>query len=209
MKSRDYRGGDKSTDLVPGLRSGGSRQKLNEDKVNTRVTLSDLEPRPTCKFEFKWVLGKKSLRVTKPSDGPKVVAWVRPETKTHESTSQTKNTTDLDQPIGPFDVGPIGKEVILQNHLEASSEAECKVNSMGQLDDPIEEDPTVAELAKEEEGSVSSDADAGAEIPCGPPPVKATLASSDSLLRSLVRVDLAENIHLEDLDTALVLGSTL
>ena len=80
---------------------------------------------------------------------------------------------------------------------------------MGQLDDPIEEDPTVAELAKEEEGSVSSDADADAEIPCGPPPVKATLASSDSLSRSLVRVNLAENIHLEDLDRALVLGSTL
>ena len=58
MKSRDSQGGDKSTDLAPGLRSCESRQKLNEDKVNARVTLSDLEPCLTRKFEFKWVWAK-------------------------------------------------------------------------------------------------------------------------------------------------------
>jgi hypothetical protein len=123
MKSRDSRGGDKSTDLAPGMSSGESRQRINVGKVNgPRVTLSDLEPRQTRKFEFKWVLGQKSLRVTKPSDGPRVVAWVRPETKTHEPQIKT---TILDQPIGPFEVGPIGKEVILQEASgEVSGEAE-------------------------------------------------------------------------------------
>jgi hypothetical protein len=171
-----------------------------------------VEPHPTCKFEFKWVLGQTSLRVTKSSDGPRVVAWVWPKSKTHESTSQIKNTTDLElQPTGPIDVDRIGKEVLLQNHLEASGKAESEVNLMGHLDDPIDVDPTVAELAEEDEGSVYSNADAKAKIeviPCDPLLVKETLASSDSSSSSLVRVDLAENIHLEDLDGALVLGST-
>ena len=113
MKSRDSQGGDKSTDLAPGLRSGESWQKLNEDKIKAEVMLSDLEPHPTHKFEFKWVLGKKTLRVTKPSDGPRVVAWVRPETKTHKPISQIKNLTNLDQPIGSCDVSHMGKVMIL------------------------------------------------------------------------------------------------
>ena len=150
-----------------------------------------MEPRPTCKFEFKWVLGQTSLRVTKSSDGPRVVAWVRPKSKTHEFTSQIKNTMDLElQPTGLIDVDRIGKEVLLQNHLEASGEAESEVNLMGHLDDPIDVDPTVAELAKEDEVSVYSDADAKAEIeviPYDPLLVKETLASSDSSSSSLVR----------------------
>ena len=80
---------------------------------------------------------------------------------------------------------------------------------MGQLDDSIEKEPTMAELAKEDDGSVYSNANANVEISCGPSSVTTLLASSDSLLRSLVRVDLAENIHLGDLNGALILGSML
>ena len=168
-----------------------------------------MEPRPTCKFEFKWVLGQKSLRVTKSIDGPRVVAWVRPKNKTHESNSQLKNPTDLEtQPTGPFGMDPISKEVLPQNHMEAFGEAESEVNSTGQLDDPIDTDPTAAVLAKEEAGSVYSDAEIEVVL-CGPPPVTVAMASIDSSSRSLVRVDLAENIHHDDLDGALVLGSTL
>ncbi len=96
---------------------------------------------------------------------------------------------------------------------------------MDQPDDPIEEDPTVAELANEEEGvysdedvdtmaepvneedGVYSEEDADAEIPCDLHLV--TVAPSESLSHALVRVDLAENIHFEELDETLVLGSTL
>ena len=74
MESQESRGGDKSADLTPGIQLRESWQKINENKVNSRVTLSDLEPHLTRKFKFKWVLGQKSLRVTKPIDGPRVVA---------------------------------------------------------------------------------------------------------------------------------------
>jgi hypothetical protein len=225
MKSRDSRGGNKSTDLAPRLSFGESRQKLNE--VNARVTLSDLEPCPTRKFEFKWVLGQKTLRVTKLSDGPREVTWVRPETKSHEPNPQLKNKIDQDQPKDPIEVGPIWNEDPLQKHLEATGETQCETNSMGQPDDPIEDDPTVAELANEEEGvysdedtdmvaelvneevGVYSDEDADAEIPCDLHLVTATVAPSESMSHALVRVDLAEKIHFEELDEALVLGSTL
>jgi hypothetical protein len=106
---------------------------------------------------------------------------------------------------------------------------------MGQPDDPIVDDPTVAELANEEEGvysdedtdtvaelvneevGVYSDEDADAEIPCDLHLVTATvgleldeaLVLDESMSHALVRVDLAEKIHFEKLDEALVLGSTL
>ena len=225
MKSRDSRGGNKSADLAPGVRSGESRHKLNE--VQDRVILSDLEPRPTRKFEFKWVLGKKTLRVTKSRDGPREVTWVRPETKSHEPNPQLKNTRDLDQPNDPIEVGHLWNEEPLQKHLEASGETQCETNSMGQPDEPIEEVPTVAELANEEEGvysdedvdtvaelvneedGVHSEEDADAEILGDLHLVTTSVAPSESMSHALVRVDLAENIHFEELDEVLGLGSTL
>ena len=96
METRDSRGRDKSAYLAPGIKSSESRQQFMEKKVNSRVTLSDLEPRSTRKYEFKWVLGQHTLRVTKSIDGPRAVAWVLPKNKTNESNLQLRNPTTLE-----------------------------------------------------------------------------------------------------------------
>ena len=208
METRDSRGRDKSAYLAPGIKSSESRQQFMEKKVNSQVTLSDLERRPTRKFEFKWVLGQNTLRVTKSVDGPRAVAWVLPKNKTNESILQLRNPTTLEpQPTGPFVVDPIGNEVLPQNHMEASGEAEREVRSTGQLDDPISTDPIVAVLEEEETGSVYSDAKIE-DVPCGPPPGTAALDPIDSSSLSLVQVDLADNTQHDALDGVLVLGFT-
>ena len=112
------------------------------------------------------------------------------------------------QPTDPFDVDYIRKGELPQNQMEASGEAESEVNSTGQPDEPIDTDPAVAVLSKEEAGSVYFDVEIEV-ILCDPPPVKVAMAPSDSSSRSLVRVDLAENFHHDDLDGALVLGSII
>ena len=109
-ESRYSRVADKSAYLAPGTRSRESRQQLNETKVNLRVILSDLEPCPTRKFEFKWVLGQKSLQLTKSIEGPRVVSWVRPKNETYEAIPQIRNPTELE----PQSTGPIGVDLIVE-----------------------------------------------------------------------------------------------
>ena len=185
-----------------------SWQQLNEPKLNLRVILSDLEPRPNCKFEFKGVLGQKSIRVTKPIEGPKVMTWVRPKNETHEPIPQIRNPTKLE----PQSIGPIGMDIIAkelhQKLTEVSGEAETETKSTGQVEDPIETNSPVAMLSEEEEGSVYSETESEVAL-CGSPPMMVMMVLRESSSWSLVWVDLAENIHPDVLDGVLVLGSTL
>jgi hypothetical protein len=209
-ESRYFRDLDKFEYLAPNTRLRESRQQLNETKVNSRVMLSDLEPRPTRKFDFKWILGQKSLRVNKLIEGPRVVSWVRPRNETHESIPQSSNPIELE----PQSTGPLGVDLIVEEQelhrkpTEVSGEVEAEINPTGQVEDPIETNPPVVVLTEEEEedGSVYSENENDL---CGSPPVMVTMTPSESSSRSLVRRDLAENIHHEDLDGALVLGSSL
>ncbi|GMY21389.1 hypothetical protein FCV25MIE_16630 [Fagus crenata] len=138
--------------------------------------------------------------------GPRVVTWVRPKNETHESIPQIRNPTELE----PQSTGPLGVDLIVEElhrkPAEVSGEAETEINSTGQVEDPIETNSPVVVLTEEEEGSVYSENE---NDPCGSPPVMVTMIPSESSSRSLVRVDLAENIHHDVLDGALVLGSSL
>jgi hypothetical protein len=92
-------------------------------------------------------------------------------------------------------------EELHRKPTEVSGEVEAEINSTGQVEDPIETNPPVVVLTEEEEGLVYFENE---NDPCGSPPLLVTMTPSESSSRSLVRVDLAENIH-----HAPVVGSSL
>ena len=175
-----------------------------ETKVNSRVTLSHLEPCPTRKFDFKWVSGQNSLRVTKLDNGPREVAWVRPKNKPNGSKTQPIDPMSLEpQHTGPLDVDLTCNEVLPQNNMEDSGTAEREVSSLEQLEDPSDVGP-VAVMVEEETGSGDFDA----EVSRGPSSVMAAPVPSDSSSLAMVWVDLADNSQYDAHIGALALGST-
>jgi hypothetical protein len=118
MEVRDSRGGDNGAYLALGTQLRESRQRFMETKVNSWVTLSHLEPRPTRKFDFKWVSGQNSLRVTKLDNGPREVAWVWPKNKPNGSKTQPTDPTSLEpQHTDPLDVDLTCNEVLHQHNI--------------------------------------------------------------------------------------------
>ncbi len=103
MERRDSRGGDNGAYLSPKIHSHDSRQRFMETKVNSRVTLSQMEPRPTRKSNFNWVSGQTSLRVTRLENGLREVVWVRPNIMPNGSRTKPIDPTRVEpQHTGPL-----------------------------------------------------------------------------------------------------------
>ena len=75
LESRKSRSRDHAR-LAPRNQPRELRKEVNEDKVHSQVTMSLVEPRPTCHFEFKWTQGPNTLRITKLEGRPREVKWV-------------------------------------------------------------------------------------------------------------------------------------
>ena len=218
LEVRDSRGGGTGAYLAPGFQLRESRH-FKEIKVNLQVTLSQVEPRSTRKFDFNWDSGQTSLRITKVDNGPREVVWVRPKNKSNGSKTQTIDPMSLEpQQTGPLAGELKGNEVFPQNTIEASGVADREVSSSEQSVGPSEVGPVAVVMVEEELGSVDSDVEVSEEetrsvdfddeVSCDPPSVMAAPVLSDSSALALVRVDLADTSQQNAHAGVLALGFT-
>jgi hypothetical protein len=203
LERRDSRRGDNVAYLAPEKHLRESRQRFKEPKVNLRVPLSQMEPRPTRKCDFKWVSGQTSLKVTKLENGLREVVWVWPNNMPNGSRTEPMDPSSLE----PHHTGPLARdlqvnEVIPQNLIEDSGDVEGEVALSEELDAPSDVGPGLVVMAEAE--TEESDED----VSRGPSVVTAAPVPSDSSALALVRVDLAATSQQDVHDEVLALGFT-
>ena len=204
MERRDTRGGDNGAYLAPEIRLRESRQWFMETKVNQRVTLSQTEPRPTRKCDFKWVSGHTSLRVTKLENGLREVVWVRPNNRPNGSKIKPIDPTSLEpQHTGPLSGDLQENEVFPQIITEDAGDAEREVTPSEETDAHNDDDHGIVVMAEAETEAVESES--GDDVLLG---VTAAPVPSDSSDLALVRVDLAVTSQNDAHVEALALGFT-
>uniref|UniRef100_A0A2N9GQ47 Reverse transcriptase domain-containing protein n=1 Tax=Fagus sylvatica TaxID=28930 RepID=A0A2N9GQ47_FAGSY len=204
MERRDTRGGDYGANSAPKIRSRELRQWSMETKVNPRVTLTQTEPRPTRKCDFKWVSDHTSLRVTKLENGPREVVWVRPNNRPNGSKTQPIDPTSLEtQHTGPLSGDLQENEVSPQNNTEDAGDAEREETSAEETEAHNDDDHGMVVMAEAETEAVESESDD--DVLFG---VTAAPVTSDSSDLALVRVELAVTSQNDTHAGALALGFT-
>jgi hypothetical protein len=204
MERRDTRGGDYGANSAPKIRSRELRQWSMETKVKPRVTLTQTEPRPTRKCDFKWVSDHTSLRVTKLENGPREVVWVRPNNRPNGSKTQPIDPTSLEtQHTGPLSGDLQENEVSPQNNTEDAGDAEREETSAEETEAHNDDDHGMVVMAEAETEAVESES--GDDVLFG---VTAAPVTSDSSDLALVRVELAVTSQNDTHAGALALGFT-